>query len=79
GGAPIRALRGFRRIHVPSGANQTVTFDLKPRDLSTVTQTGDVIVPAGKYSISIGGGQPGFGLPTVSGELSVTGQVTLPE
>jgi beta-glucosidase len=78
-GAPNRALRGFRRIHLASGASETVTFDLTPRDLSMVTQAGDIIVPAGKYGVSIGGGQPGSGVPAVSGTLSVTGQAKLPE
>ncbi|HEY1605035.1 MAG TPA: glycoside hydrolase family 3 C-terminal domain-containing protein [Allosphingosinicella sp.] len=78
-GAPIRALRGFRRIHLAPGASETVAFDLQPRDLSMVTPAGDIIVPAGRYSVSIGGGQPGSGLPTATGAFSVTGQATLPE
>ena len=78
-GAPIRALRGFKRVHLTSGASETVAFDLSPRDLSMVTDDGDIIVPAGKFSVSLGGGQPGSGLPTVSGNFSVAGQVKLPE
>jgi beta-glucosidase len=78
-GAPLRALRGFRRIHIEPGASTTVTFDLKPRDLSMVTQDGDIIVPAGKYSVSVGGGQPGSGLPVVAGSFSIDGQLSLPE
>jgi beta-glucosidase len=79
GGAPIRALRGLRRIHLAPGESETVTFDLQPRDLSMVTPTGDTVVPAGKYTVSIGGGQPNAGLPTVSGEIAVFGQLKLPE
>jgi beta-glucosidase len=78
-GAPLRALRGLRRIHLAAGESETVAFDLKPRDLSMVSQAGDVIVPAGKYTLSVGGGQPGAGLPTVSSEFVVRGQVKLPE
>lgn len=78
-GAPIRALRGLRRIRLDPGASQTVTFDLGPRDLSMVTQRGEIIVPEGRYSVAVGGGQPGFGIPTVSGEFVVTGQAKLPE
>jgi len=44
-----------------------------------VTDDGDIIVPAGKFAVSVGGGQPGSGLPTVSGSFSVAGQVKLPE
>lgn len=78
-GAPIRALRGFRRVHLAPGESETVAFDLKPRDLSMVDERGNIIVPAGKYSLSIGGGQPGSDLSTVSSAFTVTGEVKLPE
>ena len=44
-----------------------------------VTEAGDIIVAQGKYSLSIGGGQPGTGLPSVSGNFDVSGQISLPE
>ena len=78
-GAPIRALRGFRRVHLVPGQSETVAFDLSARDVSMVNDDGEIIIPAGKFGVSIGGGQPGSGLPTVSGNFSVTGQVKLPE
>ncbi len=78
-GAPIRALRGFQRIHLEPGASQKVEFHLSPRELSMVTDTGDIIVPAGKYTLSAGGGQPGTTMPSVSGNFQVKGQIMLPE
>jgi beta-glucosidase len=78
-GAPLRALRGFRRIHLAPGANRIVRFHLGRRDMSMVTEEGDIIVPHGTYVVSIGGGQPGAGGPSVSGALHVNGQVMLPE
>ncbi|HTW32402.1 MAG TPA: glycoside hydrolase family 3 C-terminal domain-containing protein, partial [Candidatus Sulfotelmatobacter sp.] len=78
-GAPIRALRGFQRVHLEPGASQTVAFHLNPRDLSMVTEIGDIVVPEGKYTISVGGGQPGTGAPTVSADFEVKGQLMLPE
>jgi beta-glucosidase len=78
-GAPIRALRGFQRIHLEPGASQKVEFHLNPRDLSIVTEDGSIIVPQGKYALSIGGGQPGTGAPAVTGNLEVKGQIVLPE
>ena len=78
-GAPLRALRAFRRVRLAPGASETVKFNLQPRDLSMVTPAGDIIVPSGKYGLSIGGGQPGSGLPTVSGSFSVAGELELPE
>jgi beta-glucosidase len=76
-GAPIRALRGFQRIHLQAGASQKVEFHLNARDLSMVTDAGDIIVAQGKYTVSVGGGQPGTGAPSVSGNFEVNGQIVL--
>jgi len=78
-GAPIRALRGFKRLHLDPGQSERVHFDLKPRDLSMVTEAGEPIIPGGKYSVSIGGGQPNTGAPTVEGTFEVEGSFVLPE
>jgi beta-glucosidase len=78
-GAPIRALRGFQRIHLPPGASQEVEFHLNPRDLSMVTDAGDIIVAQGKYTVSVGGGQPGTVAPSVAGAFEIHGQIVLPE
>ena len=78
-GAPIRALRGFQRIHLAAGATQTVRFHLEPRDISMVTEAGDRIVPQGTYTVSVGGGQPGTAAPSVSGTFQVSGRIQLPE
>ncbi len=78
-GAPIRALRGFQRVHLRAGASRRVEFHLRPRDLSLVTETGDIIVARGQYTVSVGGGQPGTSAPSVSDQFAVRGQVALPE
>jgi beta-glucosidase len=78
-GAPRRALRGFQRIHLQPGASQKVAFHLERRDLSMVTETGNIIVAQGKYTVSVGGGQPGTEAPAVSGDFQVKGQIILPE
>jgi beta-glucosidase len=78
-GAPIRALRGFRRVHLAPGQSQTVQFELNPRDLSMVTDDGKIIVPEGKYSVSVGGGQPDTGAPAIAGAFQMKGTVSLPE
>jgi beta-glucosidase len=78
-GAPIRALRGFERIHLMPGGSRKVEFSLNPRDLSMVTEAGDIIVAPGRYQVSIGGGQPGTQAPSVSGGFDIRGQITLPE
>jgi beta-glucosidase len=78
-GAPLRALRGFQRVHLNSGESQKVRFDLKDRDLSMVSEAGEPIIAEGAYSVSIGGGQPGTVAPAATGTFKVTGTKTLPE
>jgi beta-glucosidase len=78
-GAPLRALRGFKRVHLKPGEAQKLRFELKERDLSMVSEAGDPIIAEGQYSISIGGGQPGTGAPAVSGRFQVKGTRKLPE
>ncbi len=78
-GAPLRALRGFERVHLEQGASQTVHFELQPRDMSMVTEAGEPIVAEGAYKVSVGGGQSGTGAPTVAGSFKVQGTLTLPE
>ena len=77
-GAPIRALRGFERVHLQPGESQKVDFELKNRDLCMVSEAGEPIIAEGKYSISIGGGQPNTGAPA-AGTFQVMGSKMLPE
>jgi beta-glucosidase len=56
--APVRSLRGFRRIHLRAGESQQVKFTLAPED-----------VPKDKVEISVGGGQPTGATPHVKGAL----------
>ena len=78
-GAPRVALRGFQHVHLEPGATQKVYFDLKPRDLGMVTENGNPIIAQGDYTLSIGGGQPDTGVPSVSGHFHIDGQYALPE
>jgi beta-glucosidase len=78
-GAPRVALRGFQRIHLEPGQSQQVHFELKDRDLSMVTETGQPIIAGGDYTISIGGGQPGTEAQQVTGHFHIDGQIALAE
>jgi beta-glucosidase len=77
--APLRALRGFERVHLAPGASQAVRFELEPRDLSMVTEAGEPTVAEGAYTVSVGGGQPDTGAPAVAGRFTVKGSLKLPE
>jgi beta-glucosidase len=78
-GAPLRALRGFQRVHLEAGASQKLSFELQPRDLSMVTEDGVPIVAEGQYTISVGGGQPNTGVQVLTQPFNVTGKLVLPE
>ncbi len=78
-GAPLRALRGFQRVHLDPGKSQRLHFELKPRDLGIVSEAGEPIIAAGKYSVLLGGGQPNTVAPYVAGTFEVKGTVRLPE
>jgi beta-glucosidase len=55
---PIRALKGFKRIHLKAGESQTVEFTLTQDELSVVNVAGRPEPMKGEVLISIGGGQP---------------------
>jgi beta-glucosidase len=78
-GAPLRALRGFQRVHLEPGSSEKLRFELQPRDLSMVTEAGVPIVAEGEYSVSVGGGQPHTGVPFLTRSFKVKGKLTLPE
>ncbi|GAA4777946.1 glycoside hydrolase family 3 C-terminal domain-containing protein [Stakelama sediminis] len=78
-GAPIRALRGFTRVHLNPGESRKVHFDLTPRDLSSVTEAGKRVVAGGAYTLSVGGGQPGTDAPTASAAFTIDGTAPVAE
>jgi beta-glucosidase len=78
-GAPLRALRGFKRVHLKPGESHTVRFELKERDLGMVSETGELMIAEGQYSLSVGGGQPNTAAPSIAGTFSVKGTKKLPD
>jgi beta-glucosidase len=78
-GAPLRALRGFARVHVKAGEQKHLKLTLSPRDLSYVNEGGDRFVSAGDYLITVGGGQPGTGATHAESHLMMQGEQKLPE
>jgi len=78
-GAPLRALRAFKRIHLKAGEAQKLRLELNERDLSMVSEAGEPIIAEGQYSVSVGGGQPDTGAPAIAGKFQVKGTKKLPE
>jgi beta-glucosidase len=78
-GAPLLALRGFQRIHLEPGERRLVSFELKDRDLSVVSEEGQPMIVEGKYTLFIGGGQPDTTSPSVAASFQIDGTKILPE
>jgi beta-glucosidase len=69
--APIKSLKGFKRIFLKAGSSQSVSFTLTPEQLSLINEkTGALYQPGGKAVLSIGGGQPGIKNKTTSNVIS---------
>ncbi len=80
-GAPIRALQGFKRVHLNKGEKQNIEFVLNDRALSVVNDAGKRQILPGKIDIWMGGGQPVASAGTTANgqhvQLQVTGSTTL--
>jgi len=66
-GAPLRELRGFKRIHLAPGQSKNVAFTLRDRDLSVVDADGKRQITTGQVRAWIGGGQPSGKTTKVAG------------
>jgi len=78
-GAPLKALRGFQRVHLEPGASKEVKFELKPRDLGMVSEAGEPIVPEGEFRLTIGGSQPNGDSSHLSQTFRVKNTLNLPD
>jgi beta-glucosidase len=77
-GAPLRALIGFKRVHLAPGETRHVAFKLHPRDLSQVTEKGERWIMPGSYSVFVGGSQPTEGANGLAAKLQISGKAALP-
>ncbi len=70
---PIRALKGFQRVHLKKNESKTVTFTLTPEELALVDEQGNLIQKEGTVDLYVGGGQPGYS-NGCTGTLKMTGE-----
>ncbi len=82
--APVRALAGFKRVHVTAGATEHVQITVTNRQLSVVDGDGTRKVVPGELQVWVGGGQPATrdGLAKtagVEGAVKITGEAVLPK
>ena len=73
---PRMQLQGFDRISLKAGETKTVTFTLKPQQMSCWTDEGKEMVEPGTFEVFVGGGQPGFAA-TQQASFELTGQTVM--
>ena len=74
----IRSLAGIRRLSLKPGEKQTVSFTIKPEQMSVIDNNGKRIIESGEFLVSLGGKQPGFsGSADVATSGVVTGKFTV--
>jgi beta-glucosidase len=83
-GAPVRALAGFRRVHIEAGQTQPVQIEIPNRNLSIVDPAGTRRIVPGELQVWVGDGQPVSreGLPKaagISGSVKIEGEAILPK
>ncbi len=78
-GTPRIALRGFQRVALRPGEARSLTFDLSPRDLSSVALDGARSVAAGTYRVTVGAGQPGTGVAGQTASFTARQSAELPK
>jgi beta-glucosidase len=59
--APLRALKGFRRLTLRPGERRLVKLTLSERDFSLIAADGQRVVEPGVFRIAVGGRQPDIG------------------
>jgi beta-glucosidase len=69
-GAPIRALKGFKRVTLKAGESRIINFELQPAAISAVNDKGELKQAKGKITISAGGTQPGTKIKSSSNTVS---------
>jgi len=57
-GYPLRQLAAFQRIHLAPKASQRVNFSLTPQVFTRVDDDGLRLSEPGRFTVSVGGGQP---------------------
>ncbi len=55
---PLRALKGFKRIHLNAGESKMVTFTVAPDAFSIIDESNKRVIKPGQFLINVGGHQP---------------------
>lgn len=55
---PVRALKGFKRVHLLPGETKTVSFSVAPDAFSIIDETNKRVIKPGIFEFTVGGVQP---------------------
>ena len=76
---PLRALAGFKRIHLAPGESAHVSLTIDPRSLGQVDAKGNRVIVPGEYTVSLAGAQPQEAASAQTGKFNVSGKSDLPK
>ena len=75
---PRRVLAGFARMHLAPGQSTRVSFTIDPRSIGQVDAEGNRVILPGRYTVSLGGSQPGALASTQTATFDILGSAELP-
>ena len=76
---PTRSLAAFQRVRLMPGESRDITLRLDPRSISSVDDSGNRAVLAGRYHLSVGSTQPAETEQKSEVEFTVQGTAPLPK
>ena len=76
---PIHSLAAFQRVRLMPGESRDVTLTLDPRSMSSVDDSGNRAVLAGRYHLSVGSAQPSETQQKSETDFTVQGAAPLPK
>jgi beta-glucosidase len=56
----IRSLAGIKRVSLKPGEKKSISFEIKPDQMSVIDNNGKRVIEPGEFLVSVGGKQPGF-------------------
>lgn len=78
-GGPLHTLVGFQRITLGAKASKDVAIVIDPRSFSSVDEQGNRSILPGKYTLTLGGAQPGQTKAISEATFTIVGTQPLPK
>ncbi len=76
---PLRALAGFKRIHLGAGESAHVSISIDSRSLGQVDAKSNRVIVPGEYTVSMAGAEPQEAVSVQTGKFKISGKVQLPK